>query len=93
MTSASSRLRLDDDVDDDREADDVTEDGEEAGGKQLLHRCDVVLDARHDAADLVVVVEAQGELLKVGEHLYPQLQEDAMADPAGVEQLHDHAEP
>ena len=61
--------------------------------QQLLHRRDVVLDARHDAADLVVVVEAQRELLQVGEHLGAQLEQHLVADAAGVDELDVDEEP
>ena len=55
------------------EPEEVGEDGEHARGQQVLQHGDVVLHARHHAADLVAVEEAERELLDVVEHLGAQL--------------------
>src|SRR3989304_5058238 len=61
----------------------IGQDGEEAGGEELLEDGDVVLDAGHHAADLRAVQEAEGELLEVIEHPGAEGEQHAVADEGG----------
>ena len=69
------------------QAEEVRQDHDETCGEQLLQGGHVAGDAGHDPAHLVVVVEAEGELLEVVEHLRAKRKEHSMPDPAGVEEL------
>ena len=76
-------VQVEEEEDDEPQAGEVGEDGEEAGGEEFLEDVDVVLDTGHDAARLVAVQKAEGELLDVIEHLGAEGEEDIVAYEGG----------
>ena len=87
VTSASCQSMAQQDRDDDREADEVRQEGERAGGQQVLHDGDVAREAADHAADFHLVVEAEREALHVVVHLAAQLQQEPVAHPRRGQQL------
>ena len=78
--SASHQFMEHDDQDPDQD-EDIFKDGDDAGGEHLIQRVDVGGDARDQAADRVLVEEADVHALQMAEDLAAQVEHDLLAGP------------
>ena len=88
VTTAQQRVQIDQGACDEHQHHDVA-DGGDANVHEFLELEDIVLDARHDAANLVPVVERSCLVLQVIEHLGPEVVQDIDGDAGERDVLHE----